>query len=382
MPTKLPPVMLLGDTFGYPAGVSHGVTTYYLNVVPPLSREVDLTVCLLREPHPAAHALEHAGINPIFFSARRMNPFVALQVAALARQRGCRIIHSSGMKAVWVARVVARLLDASVLVHVHDHKIPPGPVRLLHRMFARPTDLGICVSEAVGDNAQSSYYVARDRLRTVYNCLDLPRFRQIAADARPRVRAELGIPGDARVLALVGRFYAAKGQDEMIRMMPAIVARCPDVVLMLVGDGPCRSECESLAAQLNVQSHVRFLGQRNDVADLLDASDLVVVPSQNEGFPLAVVEALAIGRPVVGYDVGGMGEAIEHGQTGQLVRARDMDAFVDAVVSLLNDRAALAAYSKRAFAAAEEYSISSHVAKLLECYQEVRAHPLRAATAS
>ena len=69
MPTKLPPVMLLGDTFGYPSGVSHGVTTYYLNVVPPLSREVDLTVCLLREPHPAALELEHAGIKP-FFSAR------------------------------------------------------------------------------------------------------------------------------------------------------------------------------------------------------------------------------------------------------------------------------------------------------------------------
>jgi glycosyltransferase involved in cell wall biosynthesis len=382
VPTKLPPVMLLGDTFGYPAGVSHGVTTYYLNVVPPLSRVVDLTVCLLREPHPAAHELEHAGINPIFFSAHRMNPFVALQVAVLAKQRGCRILHASGMKAVWVARVVARLLDASVLVHVHDHKIPPGPVRLLHRMFARPTDLGICVSRAVGDNAQASYYVARDRLRTVYNCLDLSRFRQIAPDARLRVRAELGIRSDARVLALVGRFYAAKGQEEMIRMMPAIAARCPDVVLILVGDGPCRAACESLAAQLNIQSHLRFLGQRGDVADLLEASDLVVMPSQNEGFPLAVIEALAIGRPVVGFDVGGMGEAVDRGETGELVPARDMDAFIAAVVSLLDDPAALAAYSKRAFAAAEEFSISSHVAKLLECYGEVRATPLRAATAS
>jgi glycosyltransferase involved in cell wall biosynthesis len=286
------------------------------------------------------------------------------------------------MKAVWVARVVARLLDASVLVHVHDHKIPPAPVKLLHRMFARPTDLGICVSQAVAWNAQASYYVAPDRLRTVYNCLDLSRFRQIAPDARRRVRAELRIPSDARVLALIGRFYDAKGQEEMIRMMPAIAARCPDVVLLLAGDGPCRPACETLAAQLDIQSHLRFLGQRNDVADLLDASDLVVMPSQNEGFPLAVVEALAIGRPVVGYDVGGMGEAIDRGQTGELVPARDMDAFVAAVVSMLDDQTALAAYSKRAFAAAEEFSISSHVAKLLECYQEVRAHPLRAATAS
>jgi glycosyltransferase involved in cell wall biosynthesis len=358
------------------------VTTYYLNVVPPLSREVDLTVCLLREPHPAARELEGVGIKPIFFSAHRMDPFVVRQVASLVKQRGCRIIHASGMKAVLVARVVARLFDASMLVHVHDNNVPPMPVRFLHRSFARPTDLGICVSRAVCDTARTSYYVGRDRLRIVYNGIDLSRFRRVAPDARPRVRADLGIPSDARVLALIGRFYAVKGHEEMIRMMPAIAARCPDAVLIMAGDGPNRPGCESLAAQLNIQSQVRFLGQRNDVADLLGASDVLVVPSQIEGFPLAVVEALAIGRPVVGYDVGGVGEAVDAGQTGQLVPARNMDAFVAAVVSLLDDRATLAAFSKRASIAAEKFSIEAHVAKLLECYEEVRAEPLRSATAS
>jgi glycosyltransferase involved in cell wall biosynthesis len=382
LPTKLPPTMLLGDTFGYPSGVSHGVTTYYLNVVPPLSREVDLTVCMLREAHPAARELERAGIKPIFLGAHRMDPFVVRQVASLAKERGCRILHAGGIKATLVARIVARLLDASVLVHVHDNKIAPAPMRYLHRLFARPTDLGICVSRAVGETAQTSYYVARDRLRVVYNGIDLSRFRRIAPDARPRVRAELGIPSDAPVLALIGRFYPVKGHEEMLRMMPAIAARCPDVVLVMAGDGPCRAACESLAAQLDIRSHLRFLGQRNDVADLLQASDLVVVPSQTEGFPLAVVEALAIGRPVVAYDVGGIGEAVDDGQTGQLVPARDMDAFVAAVVSLLDDRAALAAYSKRASVAAEKFSISSHIAGLLECYEEARAVPFRPATAS
>jgi glycosyltransferase involved in cell wall biosynthesis len=168
--------MLLGDKFGYPSGISHGLTTYYLNVVPHLSREVDLTVCLLREPHPAARELNSAGIEPVFFNARRWNPFVALQVAALAKQRGCRIIHAGGIKAALVARAVARLLEASVLVHVHDEKIPPASIRFLHRVFARPTDLGICVSRAVSENAHGSYYLARNRLRIVHNGVELERF--------------------------------------------------------------------------------------------------------------------------------------------------------------------------------------------------------------
>jgi glycosyltransferase involved in cell wall biosynthesis len=256
------------------------------------------------------------------------------------------------------------------LVHVHDHDIAPLPVRLLHRVFARPTDLGICVSRAVGQTAENAYYVRHDRVRVVHNGLDLERFRQIRPDARSRLRADLAVPANSRVLAMIGRFYVEKGQEEMIRMMPAIAARCPDVVLILAGDGPYRRDCENLAEQLNLQPHVRFLGQRNDVPELLAASDLLVMPSHIEGFPLAVVEALALGRPVVGYDVGGMGEAVEHGQTGELVPARNMDAFVAAVVSMLDDRVALDAYSKRALAAAEQFSVDAHVAKLLECYME------------
>jgi len=369
---KLPPVMLLGDTFGYPAGVSHGVTTYYLNVIPALLRAgVDLTVCLLREPHPAAQKLERLGIHPIFLGAHRMNPFVATRVAQLAKQRGCRILHAGGMKGTLMARVAARVVPAQVLIHVHDHDIPPLPVRLLHRVLARPTDLGICVSRAVGETAERAYYVRHDRVRVVHNGLDLERFRQqVRPDARSRLRKDLSIPDDSRVLALIGRFYVEKGHEEMIRMMPAIVARCPDVVLILVGDGPYRRDCENLAEQLKIEPHVRFLGQRHDVPELLAASDLLVMPSHIEGFPLAVVEALALGRPVVGYDVGGMGEAVEHGRTGELVPARNMDAFVAAVVSMLDDRVALDAYSKRALAAADQFSVDAHVAGLLECYKE------------
>jgi hypothetical protein len=135
-------------------------------------------------------------------------------------------------------------------------------------------------------------------------------------------------------------------------MMPAIAARCPDVVPILVGDGPYRRTA-NLAEQLNVQPRAlsrsaqrraRAIGRVGSPRD-----------SHIEGFLLAVVEALALGRPVVGYDVGGMA-ATEHGRTGELVPARNMDAFVapsSPCYDLLLD-----AYSKRALAAAEQFSVT------------------------
>ena len=116
---------------------------------------------------------------------------------------------------------------------MHYHDIAPLPVRLLHRAFARPTDLGILRVASRRGNAENAYYVRHDRVRIVHNGLDLERFRQIRPDARSRVRADLDIPADSRVLALIGRFYVEKGHEEMIRMLPAIAARCPDVVLDL-----------------------------------------------------------------------------------------------------------------------------------------------------
>ena len=373
MASKSLPVLLLGDSFGYPAGVTHGATAYFLNVAPALVRAgVDLTFCMLREPHPAARALERDGITPLFLGAHRWNPLVVFKVAAIVRERGCRVIHASGLKATLIARIASRLSPAGVVVHIHDMYYP-DPVRILHRIFARPTDFAVCVSHAVRDVALNGYYVAPDHVRVVHNAIFLERFRNVAADARSRIRAALGIPAQSPVLVMIGRFYIEKGHLDMVRMMAPIVARCPDTILMFAGDGPDRPACEALAAELGIASSLRFLGQRDDIPEVIAAADLAVLPSHTEGLPIAGIEALAGGRPVVGFDVGGMAEAIYHERSGIIVKAADKEAFVDAVVSLLQDRKLLATYSANAAIAAGDFSVEGHVAGLLKCYAEAEA---------
>lgn len=378
---KVPPVLFIADHFGYPAGVAHGATTYFIEVLPALvNAGVDLTACFLREPHPAAELLRQHGVNPNFLSAQKFNPAVALKVAKIARQNGCKILHASGFKGSLVARVVARIVGARTIVHLHDQLLPSRFVSALHRVAARPLDLGICVSRGVQEAAIKGYHLRPDRLRVVHNGIRLERIRDVAAGTRSLVRESLGFAPASRVIAMVGRMYPVKGHRSMLQMMGRIAKTCSAALLLVVGDGPERPACEAMVEQLGLRKHVRFLGHRTDVPELLAASDFVVMPSQTEGLGLAAIEALAAGRPVVAFDVGGLREVVTDGADGRVIRAGDQDAFVEAIVTLLSDQHLLNACGEQAALAAERFSLNRHIDKLLSCYREAAAGDLTVAT--
>jgi len=372
--SELPRILLVGDHFGYPGGVSHGVTTYFLEVLPALAEAgVELSACFLREPHPAADALREHGIVPTFLSVSRWDPTAALRIAAIARQSGSTVLHAAGMKGALMARMATRLVPARTLLHVHDLLYPGPLVGNLHRLFARRSDMAVCVSRAAIPVAADGYHVERDRVRVVHNGIRLQRFRNVSSDARRSVRQSLNIAETTHVLLVVGRMYPIKGHRTMLRMMPGIVERCPDAVLLLAGDGPEREPCEALAAELGLRDHVRFLGQRGDIPELLAASDIVALPSESEGFPISAIEALATGRPVVAFGVGGVPEVVVDGETGRVVPPADTVAFVNATVALMHDDDSRAAFGLHARRAAEEFTLDAHVQQLLNCYREVAA---------
>lgn len=366
--------MYLGDHLGYAGGVVHGVTAYLLHVLPELAlRGVAVAACFLREPHPAAERLRAGGVEAVFLSAAPWNPLVLPRVIALARTRGCRVIHASGIKATLVARIVAKAVGGVAVLHVHDQILPPWPVRLLNRIFARGSDSGICVSNATVEVAMRGYALEAHRIRVIYNGIDLAHLRDVPADARRDVRTELGIAPDAPVVTMIARMHPMKGNSTMVRIMRRVVDECPGAVLVLAGDGPDRAPCEALVAELGLGGQVRFLGHRHDVPELLAASDVVVMPSRSEGLGLAAIEALAAGRPVVAFDVGGLKEVVSEGVDGYCVPAGDEAAFAEAVIRLLADRVLLQRFGERARESAVRFGLPTHMERLLECYRSAAA---------
>ena len=159
-----------------------------------------------------------------------------------------------------------------------------------------------------------------------------------ATRTRQDVRDELGVPPDSVLIGTAARLTAVKAQDDFIRAAQLMLARHPNFRFVLVGEGPEERTLKALARQMGIEGHIVFAGGRRDVHDLIAAMDVFVLPSLAEGMPMALLEAMALGTPVVATAVGGVPELIAHQSNGMLVPARDPGALADACVELALNR--------------------------------------------
>jgi len=364
----IPRVLLIGDHFGYSGGVAHGVTSYYLNVLPALrAAGLPFRGCFLREPHPLARPLLDSGIDLRFLDSGKWSPWVFADVAKIARDYRPDIVHTIGMKSCVAGRVAARVTKAAHLVHVHDLERPPTPIRLLYRPLALRSEAAACVSSAVASYAPDIYRLRPERTVVLHNAIDLKRFTE-PQDAIANRRRLLQQDEKQPIIGMVGRFHPVKGHAEMLDIFARIVSAIPEARLVLVGDGPTREAMEHKAAALGLSDKVSFLGQRSDIPELISCFDVLALPSRSEGLPIAAIEAMAAARAVVAFRVGGVGDIVQDGRTGCLAAPGDVSAFADAVVSLLNDPERRRAFSARAFEVSQSFGIPEHVRQLSALY--------------
>jgi glycosyltransferase involved in cell wall biosynthesis len=166
-----------------------------------------------------------------------------------------------------------------------------------------------------------------EKIEVIYNGLDLDAFKP--GKTKEQIRKELNIPQDVPVIAYVGRLHKEKGTD----YLPEIADNIKNAVFIVVGDGPEKNDLTTKAT-----NNFKFLGWRQDIADLLGASDILIMPSREESFPQVILEAMSCSLPVVAYDVGGVKELIEDNTNGIIVSSGNIKEFSEAVKTLINKK--------------------------------------------
>lgn len=294
--------------------------------------------------------LEEAGVE-----VRDVPPFGPRNAAAalwrlrsLIRRRDVECVVGFQQRDRVLASLAAGLTGTRCVISAQNqHVFRGGPLerRVKDRIYGWAlrgrSDLVICSSEAVEREIRGRFGVEAERTSVLPNGIDVRAFPVHGPDVARAARRELGVSDDERFLLNVGRIDRQKGQDLLLRAFGGVAGREPGVRLGVAGtvgrssaddEGRSyRTRLESLAREGGMEDRVSFLGWRDDVPRLLAAADLYVQPSRWEGWPVAVVEAMAAGVPVVASDCSGRPRGFRDGHHGWIVPTGDVDALRNAL---------------------------------------------------
>ncbi|WP_413934160.1 glycosyltransferase [Nitrospira sp. BLG_1] len=316
-----------------------GTETHILELASRLDRSrFTVTVCALKSGGTMAQELEKRGVRVLSLDGTgKLDARVIVRLFKLLQAEQPDVVQAFLFWANVAARACGRILRAfPVISSYHDEVVSEGwLVRLVDRLTLTWTDRIVCCSGAVGRSVVSRIGGKIEHCTIIPFGVDIEQFEATAA----ATRRELGLRDNQKVIGTVCRLVEPKKGLRFLLQAMAVLARKygqPPCQLLIVGDGPSRHELELLREQLDLSSWVVFAGSRRDIPRILHALDAFVLPSLYEGFGIALLEAMAAGKPVIATAVGGIPEFVLSGETGLLIEPGNVEALADAIDRLLS----------------------------------------------
>lgn len=307
------------------------------------NRGHEILVLSIRPPGPMAKDLIAHRVNFLSIAIDKVTLFqggkALRDTINIVRKFQPHIIHSHMIHANILARLTRLFVHVPVLIctaHSIDERGHKGSGRmrtLLYRLTDPLCDLTTQVSHAGLERYIRIGAVPKHKIRYVPNGVDTRRFAP-DPETRARTRRELGFDKEFVWLA-VGRFVPQKDYTTMLYAFASAKTKYPDTYLLIAGDGPLRLSMETLAQELGIKERVRFLGVRHDIPELMNAADGYLLSSFWEGMPMVLLEAHAVGLPIVATDVGGNREVVLDGKTGFLVPPKNPETLAQAMLRLI-----------------------------------------------
>lgn len=278
------------------------------------------------------------------------------------------LVHAHGLRGALIGVLAARRAGIPSMFTAHN-LLPPMPLlsRLILVRLSHSARKVIAVSQAVA-NSLYPLGVPPEKIIVIPNGIDLSPFDTLPAED---FRSRYGLVRTAPLLVGIGRLSREKGFDIVLDAFARLHALLPDAHLVLAGSGPCEAELHAQAKRQGeeINARILFSGYAADILPLLQAADVVVIPSRQEGQGLVALEAMAARKPVVASRVGGLMETIRDGETGLLVPPESPEALARAIASLLNDPVRSRSLGEAGRARVEtDYLLSRTLARLETLY--------------
>lgn len=314
-----------------------GAERLLVDVLRSKSGDFDYTVLCLVEGGPLVAEIEALGIPVLIFGRRGTYDFSLLfRVVRWLRAHRPVAVHTHLFTADSWGRLAALIAGVpAIFSTVHSTNSWKGAVhRFVDRGLTRLSTRVIACSDEVEQVLIEVAHLPPARVLTIANGVDLNRFVGLSEIDLARA---FGLPAGRVNMIVVGRLHPAKGHSDLLPVLARVKEAGTEFNLLIVGEGELENDLRQQVASLQLESHVRFCGFRQDVLALIAAADVMLMPSRWEGLPMALLEAMALSRPVLATAVGGIPNVIRHDHNGLLVAPGDEKAMEQHLRSLIND---------------------------------------------
>ncbi|UCG50630.1 MAG: glycosyltransferase [Candidatus Latescibacterota bacterium] len=294
------------------------------------------------------------------------------RLARMFRRSGLDIVHCHNFGGLFYGSIAGSLTrNASVVYTAHG---PVFPHRRRHAWFQRLpiVDRVITVSDFVRRSAINEAGLRTDKVITIANGIDVASLASCVAPETARHKANMGFGVDDPVIGLVARLSPEKNHTTLIEAFGRVVQEIDTARLVLVGAGELREKLRDQVRQMGLADSVKFIGEQKDIGAILSVFDVFALPSKEEGLGITLLEAMAVGVPVVATRVGGIPEIVEDGVTGKMVPPGDPAKLAEAILWVLkNPGEAMAMTEKARDLVTQRFGIEQMTAKYEEVYWEI-----------
>lgn len=315
---------------GIRQGKIGGGESYLMGLVENLDKSRFRPVVLSFTEGPMVDRLRSNGIDThVIYTEKPFDIRVWKKVSALIEKEKIDLVHAHGTRAMsnMFRPALRAKLPLVYTCHGWSFHRDQNPVVKSLRVFSEKyltskANVNICGAKANREEARKLF--GRFKARIIYNSVDHEKFSPYGT--YKNVRAELGIPQDRVVIASIARFTVQKQPLELITAFAAVCRKADNATLMMVGDGEDKAKSIQLIKKLGIEDRVVMQPFRQDVPDLLAAADIFVLPSLWEVFPIALLEAMSMGKAVIATGVGGTPEMVKHNFNGLLINVDSLQA--------------------------------------------------------
>ena len=320
-------------------GTNGGAQEHVYNLVSRMDRERYEVSVVSLSPGSAVRKLERLGI-PVSVIDEPDDAIATGILAAHLIDVRADVVHNHMYRAEIVGtKAVIALGEAGhrrpwVISTVHSSRVRSGEDQEELQRLTPSINHLIVVSNAIDRKVVAEGRTAAPRT-LIYNGIDLVRYDH--QEPCCTLRDEYGMEPTSPIVGVVGRLELEKGHPTLLEAWPLVLEACPSAYLLIVGEGSRLDALHDIARAQGIERHVVFTGRRDDIPAVTAAFDVAVLPSYREAQGLTILEAMALSRPVVASNVGGIPEMIEDGVTGLLVPPQDPPALAAAIVRVLND---------------------------------------------